>query len=39
VPYENLRPGWGFHVQAASGSSIRNVVPRPTSDVKSIEPL
>ncbi len=27
------------HVQAARGSSIRNVVPRPTSDVKSIEPL
>ena len=25
--------------QAARGSSIRNVVPRPTSDVKSIEPL
>ncbi len=24
---------------AASGSSIRNVVPRPTSEVKSIEPL
>src|SRR5271170_530016 len=25
--------------QAASGNSMRNVVPRPTSDVKSIEPL
>jgi hypothetical protein len=25
--------------QAARGNSIRNVVPRPTSDVKSIEPL
>lgn len=27
------------HGHAASGSSMRNVVPRPTSDVKSIEPL
>lgn len=35
-----LRPGWFLrHAQAASGSSMRNVVPRPTSDVKSIEPL
>jgi hypothetical protein len=33
-------PGAIFrHVQAARGSSIRNVVPRPTSEVKSIEPL
>jgi hypothetical protein len=33
---------WGRnirHAHAASGNSIRNVVPRPTSDVKSIEPL
>lgn len=35
-----LRPGWFLrHAQAASGSSMRNVVPRPTSEVKSIEPL
>jgi len=27
------------HVQAASGSSMRKVVPRPTSEIKSIEPL
>jgi hypothetical protein len=33
-------PRWNeWHLQAASGSSIRNVVPRPTSEVKSIEPL
>jgi len=31
--------GWdGLH-HAASGNSIRKVVPRPTSEVKSIEPL
>lgn len=29
----------GVALQAARGSSIRNVVPLPTSDVKSIEPL
>jgi hypothetical protein len=35
-----VRPRWNeWHLQAASGNSIRNVVPRPTSDVKSIEPL
>jgi hypothetical protein len=37
---ETLRPCRVFpHAQAASGSSMRNVVPRPTSEVKSIEPL
>jgi hypothetical protein len=45
--YAHARAGraggdWGcylLHNQAASGNSIRNVVPRPTSEVKSIEPL
>ena len=41
APFRSKRfphKGRGCH-QAASGNSIRNVVPRPTSDLKSIEPF